>query len=49
MLNFVVHEENEDYKERLKNVMQENGNLLEKVQRGEEEYADSLGWLNVEE
>ncbi len=48
MLNLKIQNE-EKYSEKLQNIMDNNTEQLAEAQRGEEQYADSQGWLSTQE
>ncbi len=49
MLNFIVHNKEKELQEDYGQMLQTYGYLLQEVQEGGSQYADSLGWLDIEE
>lgn len=49
MLEFMVHNQKKEFADTIGNVMKQNVELLKKVQLGEGQYTESLGWLDTDE
>lgn len=49
MLKLILHNPRKELTAELEQSMQENEKLLQAVQKGETQYADNLGWLDVNE
>lgn len=49
MVKLIIHTKEEKYKKEYDELVGRNQRILETAQRGEAEYADSQGWLDVEE
>lgn len=49
MIDLLIHNQTEEQKENLEQMLRKNADVLSKAQAGEAQFADSLGWLDTRE